>query len=35
MEISFTSPGWLKEDKLNVVLDWLACGIDPNKSTIY
>ena len=25
----------LKEDKLNVVLDWLACGIDPNKSTIY
>lgn len=25
----------LRQDKLNVVLDWLACGIDPNKSTIY
>ncbi len=25
----------LKEDKLNVVMDWLACGIDPNMSTIY
>ena len=25
----------LRTDKINVVLDWLACGIDPNKSTIY
>lgn len=25
----------LKQDKLDVVLDWLACGIDPEKSTIY
>lgn len=25
----------LKEDKLNVVIDWLACGVDPEKSTIY
>ena len=25
----------LKQDKLDVVLDWLASGIDPNKSTIY
>ncbi len=25
----------LKQDKLDVVLDWLACGIDPKKSIIY
>ena len=25
----------LRQDKLDVVLDWLACGIDPDKSTIY
>lgn len=25
----------LKENVLNVVMDWLACGIDPNVSTIY
>ena len=25
----------LREDKLNVVMDWLACGLDPEKSTIY
>ncbi len=25
----------LRRDKLDVVLDWLACGIDPDKSTIY
>ena len=25
----------LKQDKLDVVLDWLACGINPDKSTIY
>lgn len=25
----------LRQDKLDVVLDWLACGIDPSKSTIY
>lgn len=25
----------LRTDKKDVVLDWLACGIDPNKSTIY
>ncbi len=25
----------LRQDKLDVVLDWLACGINPNKSTIY
>ncbi len=25
----------LKQDKIDVVLDWLACGIDPDKSTIY
>ncbi len=25
----------LRQDKLDVVLDWLACGIDPDKSVIY
>ncbi len=25
----------LKQDKLDVVTDWLACGINPEKSTIY
>lgn len=25
----------LKQDVLDVVMDWLACGIDPEKSTIY
>lgn len=25
----------LKDNVLNVVMDWLACGIDPNISTIY
>ncbi len=25
----------MKEDVLNVVMDWLACGIDPDKATIY
>ena len=25
----------LRQDKLDVVLDWLACGIDPEKATIY
>jgi tryptophanyl-tRNA synthetase len=25
----------LKEDVLNVVMDWLACGINPDKATIY
>ena len=25
----------LKESVRDVALDWLACGIDPNKSTIY
>lgn len=25
----------LKQDRIDVVLDWLACGIDPDKSTIY
>ena len=25
----------LKQDKLDVVLDWLACGINPDKSIIY
>ena len=25
----------LKQDILDVVMDWLACGIDPNKATIY
>ncbi len=25
----------LKENVLNVVIDWLACGIDPNKATIF
>ncbi len=25
----------LKQDRIDVVLDWLACGIDPSKSTIY
>ncbi len=25
----------LKQDRIDVVLDWLACGIDPKKSTIY
>ena len=25
----------LKQDVLEVVMDWLACGIDPKKSTIY
>lgn len=25
----------LKQDVLEVAMDWLACGIDPNKATIY
>lgn len=25
----------LKQDRIDVLLDWLACGIDPSKSTIY
>lgn len=25
----------LKQDRIDAVLDWLACGIDPNKSTVY
>ncbi len=25
----------LKQDVLDVVMDWLACGVDPEKSTIY
>ncbi len=25
----------LKQDRVDVLLDWLACGIDPSKSTIY
>ncbi|MBE7702677.1 MAG: tryptophan--tRNA ligase [Cyanobacteria bacterium SIG28] len=25
----------LQQDILDVVMDWLACGVDPNKSTIY
>ena len=25
----------MKDDVLNVVMDWLACGIDPEKATIY
>ena len=25
----------MKDDILNVVMDWLACGIDPEKATIY
>ena len=25
----------MQEDVLNVVMDWLACGIDPEKATIY
>ena len=25
----------MKQDVLDVVMDWLACGIDPNKATIY
>lgn len=25
----------LRQDVLDVVMDWLACGIDPNKATIY
>lgn len=25
----------LKQDILDVVMDWLACGIDPDKATIY
>ena len=25
----------MQEDILNVVMDWLACGIDPEKATIY
>lgn len=25
----------LKQDVMDVVMDWLACGIDPNKATIY
>ena len=24
-----------KENILNVAMDWLACGIDPEKSTVY
>ena len=25
----------MRDDVLNVVMDWLSCGIDPNKATIY
>ena len=25
----------MRQDVLDVVMDWLACGIDPNKATIY
>ena len=25
----------LKDNVYNVVIDWLACGIDPKKATIY
>ena len=25
----------MKQDVIDVVMDWLACGIDPNKATIY
>ena len=25
----------LKENVLNIAIDWLACGIDPNKATLY
>lgn len=25
----------MKDDVINVVMDWLACGIDPKKATIY
>ena len=25
----------MQDDVLNVVMDWLACGIDPSKATIY
>ena len=25
----------LRQDVLDVVMDWLSCGIDPNKSTVY
>lgn len=25
----------LRQDVLDVVMDWLACGIDPNKATVY
>ena len=25
----------LRQNTLDIVMDWLACGIDPNKSTIY
>ena len=31
----FDNTETLKQDKLDVVLDWLACGIDPEKSVIY
>ena len=25
----------LKQDTINIVADWIACGINPNKSTVY
>lgn len=25
----------MKQDVMDVVMDWLACGVDPNKATIY
>ena len=31
----FNKTETLKQDKIDVVLDWLACGLDPDKSTIY
>lgn len=32
---NYASPGNLQEIALQTVIDWLACGIDPNKATIF
>ncbi len=35
MTTKFDNTESLRQDKINVVTDWLACGIDPNKSFVY
>ncbi|MDR1832976.1 MAG: tryptophan--tRNA ligase [Fusobacteriaceae bacterium] len=32
---SLPAPAEVRENTINIILDWLACGLDPEKSTIY